>query len=138
LNTILVLDDEEPIRKIVRITLASVGYTVFEASTAIEALSFLDYGETGLDLLIADVNLLSGPSGVRVALELRSLFPFLRTILISGVPLGMWNDQDAAEWSELPSDSVVVLEKPFHAAELLERVRTLMRFCSMSPWLGKR
>ena len=63
-----------------------------------------------------------GTSGVRVALELRSFLPGLRVILMSGFPPSFWDDQDAAEWSEIPSDSVVTFRKPFRAAELLHAV----------------
>jgi len=99
---------------------------VLEAATANEALRCFEDADAGLDLLIADVNLPGGPSGVRVALELRSLILYLRIILMSGVPLSLWDEQDAAEWSELPSDSVVTLEKPFQAAGLLQSIRRLI------------
>jgi two-component system cell cycle sensor histidine kinase/response regulator CckA len=125
-NTILILDDEAPIRTLLRVTLCPLGYTLVEAATANEAVRCLEYADAGLDLLIADVYLTGDPSGVRVALELRSKLPFLRIILMSGVPLTFWDDQDAAEWSALPPDSVVTLEKPFHAAELLHSVHKLI------------
>jgi len=132
-STILILDDEAPIRTLLRVTLGSLGYAVLEAATAKEA--FRWSAGAGVDLLIADVNLPGGSSGVRVALELRSLFPFLRIILTSGVPVSLWNDQDAAEWSELPSDSVIVLQKPFHAVDLLQTIRKLERVqWSQAPW----
>jgi len=71
-NTILILDDEAPIRTLLRRTVP-LGYTVLEAATANEALRCFEDADAGLDLLIADVNLPGGPSGVCVALELRSL-----------------------------------------------------------------
>ena len=127
MNTVLILEDEAPIRTLVKLTLAPLGYTVLQAATAEEALRHFMDADACLDLLIADVNLPGGRSGVRVASELRSLLPCLRIILISGVPPSYWDEQDAAEWSEIPSDSVVTLQKPFHAAELLQSVNSLVR-----------
>jgi hypothetical protein len=92
-NTILILDDEAPIRTLLRVTLCPLGYTLVEAATANEAVRCLEYADAGLDLLIADVYLTGDPSGVRVALELRSKLPFLRIILMSGVPLTFWDDR---------------------------------------------
>lgn len=45
---------------------------------------------------------------------------------MSGFPTSLWDDQDAAEWSELPSDSVVTLRKPFQAETLLQSVYRLI------------
>jgi len=124
-KTILLLDDERPIRKYLYAVLAPLGYELLEAATAEEAFHQFEQKDCHLDLLIADVNLPLGPSGVRVALGMRSLLPFLRVILTSGYPQSLWDDQDAAELSELPSDSVICLQKPFAASALLESVHRL-------------
>ena len=42
--------------------------------------------------------------------------------MTSDYPPEMWNEQDAAEFSELPSDSVATLQKPFVPALLLQTV----------------
>jgi DNA-binding response OmpR family regulator len=118
-STILILDDEAAIRARVRLTLAPLGHLILEAATADEALRCFEETDAGLDLLIT-----GAPSGVRVALELRSLLPSLRIILMLAVPLRC--EEDAAEWNELPSVSIITIEKKFHPAELLHSVRRLI------------
>ena len=125
-STILILDDEAAVRRRLRSTLAPLGHVLLEAATAEEAVRCFEETDSGLDLLIADVHLPMGTSGVRVALEFRSLLPRLRILLISGFPPSLWDDQDAAEWSEIPSDSVITLKKPFRAADLLQAVARLI------------
>ena len=122
--TILILDDEAAIRARLRLILAPLGHLILEATTADEAFRCFEETDAGPDLLIAGVNLPGGPSGVRVALELRSLLPSLRIILNLAVPLRC--DEDTAEWNELPSDSIITLDKAFHPAELLQSVRRLI------------
>jgi CheY-like chemotaxis protein len=126
--TILILEDESYIMDLTRRVLTPLGHTILEAATADEAFRRFEDSDGGIDLLIADVTLPIS-SGIRVALELRSLLPFLRIILTSGYPPDMWNAQDAAELSELPSDSVATLQKPW-VPELLRQ--TVARFVGMS------
>ena len=127
MSTILIVDDEVAVRRRLRSTLAPLGHLVLEAATAEEAVRCFEEADASLDLLIADVHLPLGASGVRVALELRSLIPSLRIILTSGFPPSLWDDQDAAEWSEIPSDSAATLNKPFSAADLLEAVYRFLK-----------
>lgn len=126
MKSILLLEDEWQIRKYLYSILMPLGYELLEAATAEEAFHQFEQKDCHLDLLIADVNLPLGPSGVRVALGMRSLLPFLRVILTSGFPQSLWDDQDAAELSELPSDSVICLQKPFAASALLQSVERLI------------
>ena len=74
---------------------------------------------------MADVTLPSS-SGIRVALEYKCCFPRLKIVIMSGYPASMWNEQDAAEFDEIPSDSVTVMQKPFTPAVLLSTVRRLI------------
>jgi len=78
-----------------------------------------------VDLLIADVTLPTG-SGIHVALEVQFLLPYSKIIIMSGYPPVMWNDQDSAELEELPSDSVITLQKPFLLATLLDSVHRFL------------
>jgi len=125
-STILILDDEAAIRMLLRLTLVPLGHVLLEAATAEEALRCFEGLDAGIDLVIADVHLPMGPSGVRVALQLRSLRPCLRIIMTSGFPPSLWDDEDAAEFGEIRSASVVTLLKPFHAADLLQAVYLLL------------
>ena len=103
---------------LIRMLVESKGYTVLVATSAEEAFERFEANDAYVDLLITDVTL-PVSSGIRVALELRSLLPYLKIIIRSGLPSANWNEQDKAELDELPSDSIFILQKPFvpdHAA----------------------
>jgi CheY-like chemotaxis protein len=125
--TILILEDEPSSMDLIRTVLAPLGHTILEATTAEEAFVRFEESDGEIDLLVADVTL-PVSSGIRVALELRSLLPYLRIILTSGYPPQMWDEQDVAELSELPSDSLATLQKPWLPALLRQ---TVTRFIGM-------
>ncbi|MGE5487335.1 MAG: response regulator [bacterium] len=123
-ETILILEDEPVVMALIRRAL-SQGYAILESTTAEEAIERFGEHHGAVDLLIADVTL-PVSSGIRVALELRGANPALRIILTSSYPPEMWPDQDAAELSEIPSDSVATLLKPFLPATLQKMVAGLI------------
>jgi CheY-like chemotaxis protein len=125
MKTVLVLEDNAAILALIRMAVESRGYAVLAATSAREAFERFEENDSVVDLLITDVKLPES-SGIRVALELRSLLPYLKIIVTSGYSQTAWDEQDAAEFNELPSDSVSVLQKPFIPAELLDRVHMLI------------
>src|SRR5471030_2580189 len=124
---ILILEDDPSVSFLMRLILQPSGHTLVEAATAEEALQRFEEHEGRVDLLIAAVDL-PVSSGIRVGLGLRALHSRLRIIVTSEHATEMWNDQDAAELNELPSDSVAVLQKPFLPATLLDKVDRFMLF----------
>jgi CheY-like chemotaxis protein len=121
MGAILLLEDESLVAALVASILKPLGHVILAASTAEEAFRRFDEADGSIDLLIADVNL-PVASGIRVALELRSLLPNLRIILTSGYPTSMWSERDVAELDKLPSDSLAILQKPFLAGTLRSMV----------------
>jgi CheY-like chemotaxis protein len=124
-QTVLVLEDNASILELIRLVVEQNGYEVLGARSAQEAFEQFEACDGHADLLITDVTL-PVSSGIRVALELRSLTPYLRIILISGYSRNDWNEQDTAELDELPSDSVITLQKPFVPAALLDSIHRLI------------
>jgi two-component system KDP operon response regulator KdpE len=116
-STILVVDDEAQIRRVLRTTLTFRGYELVEASTGEEALELAR--KTKPDLILLDVNL-PGMSGVETARELRHF---------TAAPIIMLTVRSAER------DKVVALDagaddyvtKPFGIEELLARVRASLR-----------
>ncbi len=133
---ILLLEDDAVLSKFIPMVLMPLGHIVLQATTAEEAFQRFEESDGHIDLLIADVSL-PRSSGIRVALEFRALLPYLRIIVTSGYPPEMWNDQDAAELLELPSDSVATLQKPFAPAQLLEVVSRFVGMTSTTTALQK-
>ena len=115
--TVLVVDDEGPIRQIERRALESRGYSVTEASGGVEAVALLAKG-TPLDLLIADLDMpeLTGDEMVR---RIRATRPDLKVLYVTGhISLVM----DARRLWE----GEAFLEKPFSPAALCEAVAMLL------------
>lgn len=121
MRTILLVEDEPRVMKVLLLVLKSRGYVIIEHQTAETAVECTEY----IDLLIAEVT--PPCSGIRVACKLMaSVVPGLQMILMTDLPLEMWNEQQRAEVGGIPSDSVRVLRKPFLPAELLCTVEELI------------
>ena len=135
MTTILIVDDDPCILALVRLVVEEGSYLVLEANSAHQAFDRFEEADGQIDLLIADVKL---PvfSGIRVALELRALLPNLKIIVTSGYPPALWDEQDKSELDQLPTDSVVTLEKPFVPTELMDTIHGLVGLpCKMVPAL---
>lgn len=125
MKTILVLEDEMSLMKLLRHTLKD--YRLIEATSAEEALLFFIHLDYRVDMLLAD---LTGPrmSGAEVAVHLRSKSPDLPVILTSGYPVCNWRERDCADLRKLGETSVAVLQKPFAGPKLLDTI------CDLTGW----
>ena len=122
---ILIVDDEEALLKLLASFLRRNGHTTVLCASAESALEQFQSVNRGIDILIADVSL-DGGSGVEVGVDLYGLSPTLKILFMSGYPLAAWNVRDAALFTGLPPDSVLVLQKPFSSRDLLLRVEALI------------
>jgi len=107
-KTILVVDDEDGIRRMIGIVLRQGGYAVLEAADGETAEHTYRRHRGKIDLLLTDV-CLPGPDGPELAASLRESEPDLHVLFMSGLP-----EAEA---------HVPFLRKPFGVAELLHRVR---------------
>jgi DNA-binding NtrC family response regulator len=118
-ETILLVEDEDGIRKLIRTLLQQRGYRVISASDGADALDVARKYESPIDLVITDVVMprLSGPELVK---RLREERPEFRVIFMSGYAQnGTLDMTSACEHAE-------VLEKPFSHRVLLSLVRKLL------------
>jgi DNA-binding response OmpR family regulator len=123
MKTLLVLGTEPLLVKLAHYALAQ--HNLIEATTAEQALrTFIDH-DHHIDCLIADVTLPIS-SGLQVALLLRSKIPDLPVILTFGQPVSSWSVRDAADLERLGSNSVTMLQKPFHVLAFLNAVYSLI------------
>jgi len=116
-RTVLVVDDEAPIRMLARRVLEDTGYQVTEAADGLDAIELLSKGTT-LDLLIADLDMpkLGGDEMVR---RIRATRPDLKVLYVTG---HIDRLMDARQLWE----GEAFLEKPFTAAGLREAVSLLI------------
>lgn len=114
---ILIVDDEPQIRRVLRTTLTSQGYTVAEAKNGDEALEQIR--EERPDLILLDVNM-PGRSGLEVCHEIRGT---------SDIPIIMLTvrntERDKVQALDTGADDYVV--KPFGSEELMARIRAALR-----------
>jgi len=113
---ILVIDDEEPIRRLLSQALASAGHEVLEAADGREALRM--HQERPSELVITDI-LMPEQDGLEVIMALRRDTPDLKIIAMSGG--GMFQQEAALQMAE-PLGAIATLRKPFGMRSLLEVV----------------
>lgn len=114
-ESILIVEDDELVRKITRRALEVAGYIVTEASCAQEALLKLERSDFPYDVLMADVGL-PGMSGIELANKVAKSYPTLKILLLTG---HAFVDQDFSEM-RFP-----ILSKPFTPSVLLRTVQSL-------------
>jgi CheY-like chemotaxis protein len=115
---VLVIDDEPEVRSILADLLEDGGYTVVQAADGAEGLRQLQAGS--FDIVLSDVSM-PGLSGWNVASVCRARFPGCHVGLVTG-----WGDQ--LDPDLIASSGVAfVLANPFHAADVLRRVREALR-----------
>lgn len=117
-SRVLLVEDEQAIRELVRIILERAGHRVFEAATPEEAIERFDAIDS-IDLLLTDVVMpaMSGFDLFHVLLERQ---PSLRVLFISGFI-------DYATFEPTIADKgAAFLEKPFSADALMRKVREVL------------
>jgi CheY-like chemotaxis protein len=113
---VLLVDDEESIRRVARQTLERHGYRMIEASDGTQGLVQYTQHQSEVRLVITDLSMpfMDGPAFIRA---LRRLNPKARIIAMSG-------HQSKLHVGHLPPKSVqALLTKPFDAAELLQTLQ---------------
>jgi len=112
---VLLVDDEEAVRRVVIRLLASLGCPPESVvSSRQEALSLFQPGR--FDLLLSDVGL-AGEDGIALALELKDRDPALKIVIMSGNPQHLNRARDAGFHQ--------LLQKPFASEELQALIESL-------------
>jgi len=114
---ILVVDDAQQVRRVLRTALSSEGYTIYEAATGEEALDAIRVSVP--DAILLDVNM-PGMGGLEACREIR------RTMDVPILMLTVRNsERDKVLALDAGADDYVV--KPFGMQELLARIRAALR-----------
>ena len=118
-ETILLVEDEEALRRMARTILTQNGYRVLEASNGLDGLSVAKDHQGPIHLLLTDL-VMPKLSGMEMVQQLAELEPGMRVLFMSGYSEEMilnWG----GEWS-----STDFLQKPFTLGALTQKVREVL------------
>jgi two-component system, cell cycle sensor histidine kinase and response regulator CckA len=124
-ETILLVEDEDPVRMVVCRSLQRQGYKVIEAKSGTEAADILRNRADAINLLLSDV-VLPGLTGLELAELGKRIRPGLRVLLASG-----YSEDAISRRGTLAK--IPLLQKPFDPAQLLTAVRGVLDDQSPTP-----
>jgi two-component system cell cycle sensor histidine kinase/response regulator CckA len=118
-GTVLLVEDEDPVRMFSARALKNKGYHVIEAKSGEAALEIINAGEEKVDLLITDVVMprMDGPGLIK---EVREVHPDMKVIFISGYT------EDAFRKRLGHESDIHFLAKPFTLKQLATKVKEVM------------
>ncbi|MGC2197410.1 MAG: PAS domain S-box protein [Terriglobales bacterium] len=119
-GTILLVEDEDAVRSLVDAILTSDGYKVLVAESADEAIRLCRRHGPAIDILLTDV-VMPGVNGPELAKNLLALRPGLRVVYMSGYAGEHLDDEGVS------ADGAALLQKPFTAAALEEKIRQILQ-----------
>jgi CheY-like chemotaxis protein len=119
-GTVLVVEDEEGVRKLTRRILESYGFHVLEAADAAEALRIGELYYQDINVLLTDV-ILPGMNGKTVAERLQRLIPQLKVIFTSGYPAEVISSHGVLD------EGAGYLRKPFSSESLARKLREILK-----------
>jgi CheY-like chemotaxis protein len=117
--TVLVVDDEEDLRDIMRRMLERRGFDTLVAADSESAIETCRGHEGDIDVLITDLGL-PGASGGELSQAATSLRPAMGVVYISGLP------KDIAVSKGLIDDDALLVKKPFTSELLIEALRLVI------------
>jgi two-component system cell cycle sensor histidine kinase/response regulator CckA len=117
--TLLVVEDEDIVRRVVVRELRRAGYNVLEASQGHEAIEVCNRESEPIDLLLTDV-ILTGMNGKEIAESVRKRYPRIQVLFMSGYPQDLISDKG------ILAEGVSFLDKTELHGSLLPRVHDLL------------
>jgi len=117
-SNVLVVDDEPPLRKVLRTSLTARGFAVEEAGSAEQALELVS--QRPFDIVLLDISM-PGMSGLEACRRIRTLMPHMGIVMVTVRDA----EQDVVHALEAGADDYIT--KPFRFGELVARVRAVLR-----------
>ncbi len=118
-ETVLLVEDEKAILKLVKKTLEDYGYTVLSTISPNTALNLANKYEKPIDLLISDV-VMPGMNGLKLAKQISLIYPNIKHLFMSG-----YSDNIITHKGIL-SEGVYFIQKPFSMTLLIYKVQEIL------------
>jgi CheY-like chemotaxis protein len=118
-ETLLLVEDEENVRKPLLQIMEARGYHVLEASGADEAMAISQSYQGPIHIMVTDI-LMDGMNGVELAERLAFKRPEMKVLFATGYPAGL------AERPSLTNEEAPLLKKPFSGKDLAAKVREVL------------
>lgn len=118
-ETVLLVEDEQQVRRLVRAVLARLGYRVLEAAGPEEALALAEQHQGTIHLLLTDV-VMPVMNGKDLKERIRALLPGIKVLYMSGYAA------DVIAGRGVVDGGAELLEKPFSPEELGRKVREVL------------
>ena len=115
-ETIMVVEDNGIVRKVMKRILKSIGYSVIEAGSGEEAVRICEQSKGKIDLLITDM-VMPGMTGRELSNLLTDKYPGLKVIFVSGYT------DDAISHHGVLEPGMFFIQKPFVVQALAEKIR---------------
>lgn len=113
--TVLIVDDEDQVRRLAELILLAEGYQVYTAGNAVEALAIARQLECRLNLLLTDM-VMPEIDGHELILSIRQVCPYMDTMVMSG---GLLADDERLK-------NYGILPKPFTMDQLIGAVKEIL------------
>jgi two-component system cell cycle sensor histidine kinase/response regulator CckA len=117
-GTVLIAEDEEPLRELISARMRAEGYEVLEAENGEEALAMASRHKGEIQLLLTDV-IMPKLRGPELASRLRMRYPGMKVIYMSGYT------ESALVQDGMLERNTVLLQKPFTVKKILEVIREM-------------
>lgn len=118
-ETVLLVEDEDSLRRLIRTILQINGYDVIETRNGVEALAAVGPRRCGVDLLLTDV-VMPHMSGRELGQKMNEICPEVKILYMSGYT------DDAVVRHGILNSEVNLIQKPFESKSLLTRVREVL------------
>jgi PAS domain S-box-containing protein len=118
-ETILIVEDEQGVRSLIRMELESFGYKVLETTDAVDALATCENHQGAIHLLLTDV-VMPQMSGPIVAKKVAALRPGIKVLYMSGYT------DDAIIHHGVLAEKMPFIQKPFSPAALRKKIREVL------------
>ena len=119
-ETVLLVEDEESVRELVKVTLSSRGYKVLEAGDGESGLRLAADTNGSIDILVTDV-MMPGMGGRELATKLSAIRPGICVLFLSGYT------EDVIVTPGALGPGAAFLQKPFTLQHLAKKVREVLR-----------